>query len=211
MYHHIQDGVVAAKGNYQSLNVDPGVFRAQMEYIKNNYTAITFSQLAAFFDNGTALPAKPIIITFDDGYVDLYVNALPIMRDLGLHATVFTITGLNNNPAYLTWDQISEMAGSGLFAFGNHTWSHHNLIASEAIISTEIDTAQNQLIEKGLNNEKIFAYPYGAYSNLTIKHLQTQGYSEAVTTHYGTIQCKSHRLTLSRIRIGNGALSAYGL
>ncbi len=149
-------------------------------------------------------------MTFDDAYGDFYVNAYPLLKDLGLKATVFTPTGLVQNNGYLTWNQISEMAGSGLIYFANHTWSHKSVGVAHDVVSKEIGTSDSQLSEKGLNPSKIFAYPYGNSSDFAVSFLSQLGYKAAFTTWPGSTLCKKQRLTLPRIRVGNAPLSAYG-
>lgn len=209
MYHYIDNADVAKAGGYTSLNVTITSFSSQMQYIKDKgYQTLTPTDLINFFNNGTPIPAHPIMITFDDGYEDFYVNAYPLLKSLGLHATMFLPTGLVENNRYLTWNQISEMADSGLIYFANHTWSHKNIVNPSD--SHEIDLADQQLSEHGLNPSKVFAYPYGEPSNFAVSYLSKIGYQLGYTTWSGSIQCKGQRLTLPRIRIGNAPLSTYG-
>lgn len=212
MYHHVEDEKVAKENKRTGLNVPPETFRKQMEYLKTkNYSIVTPTQLISFFDNGSSLPKKPLMITFDDGYVDNGDLAFPILRELELKATIFVPTGLMENNNYLTWAKIDEMKSSGLIYFGNHTWSHTNMGKNYETDKREIGTADNQLSEKGLNANKIFAYPYGAESAAATKVLNELDYKLAFSTHPGRVQCKADRLNLLRIRIGNAPLSAFGL
>ena len=129
----------------------------------------------------------------------------------GAKGVIFTPTGLLNNPGYLNWEKIQEMAGSGLITFGNHTWSHRNVGGAASIVETEITTADTQLTDHGLNNPKIFAYPYGLESNNATKDLTKLGYKLAFTTVSGRVQCAKKKFDLTRIRVGNTSLSSYGL
>ncbi|MGD0523379.1 MAG: polysaccharide deacetylase family protein [Candidatus Microgenomates bacterium] len=210
MYHHIQDAKAAADKKQTALTVDTDFFRQQMQYLKDKgYVSATANDLINFFNNGTKIPAKSILITIDDGYDDFYLNALPILREMGFTATVFVPTGLVNNPGYLSWDQIESAAGQGIF-FANHTWSHKNVQVAQDVMVREITTADTQLSEKGLNNPKVFAYPYG-FSSVTAEKLLTQlGYQLAFTTNPGSILCKAKHFDLPRVRIGNGSMSRYG-
>src|SRR5258708_16969044 len=126
-------------------------------------------------------------------------------------ATVFVQTGFIQNPGYLSWSQITDIAGSGNILMANHTWSHHNMGTSRAIIEKEITTADTQLGDHGLNIPKTFAYPYGTTSPYSAQFLQSMGYKLAFTTVHGSTLCKQQRLILPRIRIGNAPLSSYGL
>ncbi len=212
MYHHVQELEAAKTKKQTSLTVAPDTFRSQMEHIKaRGYTTIAPSDLINFFDAGTPLPAKPILLTFDDAYEDFGSVAAPVLREFGLKAISFVPTGLVENPDYLIWSKISELNGWGTLYFANHTWSHRNVAASEEVDHREISTADTQLSDRGLNPNKVFAYPYGIASATGIRILQNLGYKLAFTTIPGSILCRGQRLALPRIRIGNTALSAYGL
>ncbi|HEX8964500.1 MAG TPA: polysaccharide deacetylase family protein [Rhodocyclaceae bacterium] len=93
MYHHVSP----APG---LVTVSPGCFRAQMEYLaRDGWHAIGCDDLAGFLD-GAPLPAKSFLITFDDGYLDNYVHAYPVLREFGLRATIFGVTGwIGEGPA----------------------------------------------------------------------------------------------------------------
>jgi len=212
MYHHIQPESEAKKLNQGGLTVAPEFFKKHLEYLKaQGYTTIFPGALANFFDNGISLPKKPVIITLDDAYEDNYLYAFPIIKELGLKATIFTPTGLVTVPDYLTWNEIKEMASSGLVYFGNHTWSHQNSQTSLQKLDMEIGTADKQLAENNLNSAKVFAYPYGKPSTGAEETLTKYGYKLAFTTVHGSIACKQKRFDIPRIRVGNAPLSSYGL
>lgn len=211
MYHHVQDLQSAKDKKQVSLTVTTDNFRKQMQYLRDRgYNVTSMQDLINFFDAGTAIPKKSILITFDDGYEDFYTDAYPILKEFGYPATAFTPTGLMNNRGYLSWSQISEMVGNRIL-FSNHTWSHKNVASAEDVIEREILVADTQLSERGLNLTKVFAYPYGVESKQAIAYLNGLNYKLAFTTRYGSTLCKKQRLDLSRIRIGNSAISSYGL
>lgn len=212
MYHHVEPEENAKKYARIGLDVPPEMFKEQMLYLKDKgYTIVTPADLVAFFDSGTLLPTKPVMLTFDDGYVDIGDNAFPILRELGLKATLYLPTGLMENFDYLTWAKIDEMNSSGLINFGNHTWSHINVGKDRDIVKMEIVRADKQLMERGLNGTKTFAYPYGLENNFTIDLLKEMDYKLAFTTTHGRIMCKKQRFVLPRIRIGNAPMSFFGL
>ena len=212
MYHHVQNEDVAKKSNQQNLTVTPDFFKKQMEYLKiKGYSPIYPGQLSQFFDNGTQLPKKPVIITFDDAYEDNYLFAFPVLQEYGFKATIFVPTGLVTVADYLNWDEIKSMASSGLIYFGNHTWSHQNSNTTLKKLDMEIGTADKQLSENNLNNDKVFAYPFGKPSNGAEDTLSKYNYKLAFTTVHGSIACKQKRFDIPRIRVGNAPLSSYGL
>ncbi len=209
MYHHVQSKEAAKASNQTNLTVNTDVFKNQMEYLKGKgYDTVTMNDLVNFFDSGAGIPGKSILITFDDGYQDFYTDAYPVLSGVGFRATMFVSTGLVQNPGYLTWDEISGMNGSVLFA--NHTWSHKNVQVAPSTMNMEISTADLQLVDHGLNNPKIFAYPFGLETFQAENYLSSSGYKVAFTTVPGNILCKKQRLSLPRIRIGNSPLSNYG-
>jgi peptidoglycan/xylan/chitin deacetylase (PgdA/CDA1 family) len=210
-YHHVQTEEAAKPKNQVGLSVFTDQFRAQMQYLKDKgYNPIAANDVARFFDEGVGIPKKSIILTFDDGYEDFYTDAYPILKEFGFKATVFVPTGLMENPDYLHWSQIADMAGSGLIYFGNHTWSHHNAATSKDVVSREISTADTQLKDHNLDVDKIFAYPYGTGSKIAEDFLTSLNYKLAFTTRPGNILCKQQRLSLPRFRIGNGSMARYG-
>jgi peptidoglycan/xylan/chitin deacetylase (PgdA/CDA1 family) len=209
MYHHIQSRDAAVADKQTNLTVYTDIFQSQMQYLKSKgYNTTTMNDLVNFFDSGTSIPGKSVLLTFDDGYQDFYTDAYPILSGLGFRATMFVPTGLMQNPDYLTWDEISGMNSSVLFA--NHTWSHKNIQVSASTMEMEISTADTQLNDHGLNSPKVFAYPFGLETSQAENYLASLGYKAAFTTISGSTLCKKQRFSLPRIRIGNAPLSDYG-
>ncbi|PWU23694.1 hypothetical protein C5B42_02175 [Candidatus Cerribacteria bacterium 'Amazon FNV 2010 28 9'] len=212
MYHHIQDLGIAKTEGHASLTVDTKYFARDMQYLSDHgYSVLPMTSLISFFDNGTPIPKKSVMITIDDGYDDFGTDAAPILAQYHFPATLFVPTGLVENPGYLHWSTITSIAASQPILMANHTWSHHNMEASLSVIQHEVTTAETQLEQHGLDNPKVFAYPYGLTSPTAINFLNGQGFKLAFTTVYGNILCKQQRLTLPRVRIGNAPLSSYGL
>ncbi len=212
MYHHVEPEENAKLNKRTGLNVPPEMFKKQMEYlVSKGYSTVFPSDLANFFDSGTPLPSKPVMITLDDGYVDNGDLMFPILRQLGLKVTIYLATGLMENFNYLTWAKIDEMKTSGFVSFGNHTWSHKNVGGAHDVVLKEISTADEQLADRGLNSVKTFVYPYGLDTAYGEKVLKDLGYKLAFTEVHGRIQCKQKRLSLPRIRIGNSLMAGYGL
>lgn len=210
-YHHIQNMDVAKAAGQQNLTVATNIFIQQMQYLKDHgYVTVATNAITDFFDRGITPSHGSVILTFDDGYEDFYVNVLPILRQFGFSAVMALPTGLTGNPGYLTWDELGQAASSNI-EIVNHTWSHANLnTGNTALVEKEIMTADQQLTERGYNPNKAFVYPYGSYNAYTISFLQSKGYTMAFTTVPGSTLCKKQRFVLPRIRVGNASLSAYG-
>lgn len=214
MYHHIQPESAAKELGQTSLTVDNGTFDQQMAYLaQNGYTTIWANELINALINHTALAPKSVVVTMDDGYADNDIYALPILRKYNVKANLMLATGLvGSNPDMLSWGQVNDMKGSGLYYFTNHTWSHFAINRGpQDKIETEIDTAQTQIQQYTGQTVNVFTYPYGAFSNNAINTLQKKGYLGAFTEIPGFYQCDSFIMTLHRTRVGNAPLSAYGI
>jgi peptidoglycan/xylan/chitin deacetylase (PgdA/CDA1 family) len=210
MYHHVQDKQLAEEKKQTSISVYTDIFKEQLAYLKSQgYQSVLPSDLNNFFNGGIPLGGKSILITFDDGYDDFYNFALPMLKEVGFKAVVFLPTGLMENSGYMTWSQISDAASYGII-FGNHTWSHKNVMQNEETLTYEFNTADLQLTEKGLNTNKIFAYPYGLSTETAKKLLTSKNYALAFTTQSGSTACFQKRLEIPRIRIGNASLKSFG-
>jgi peptidoglycan/xylan/chitin deacetylase (PgdA/CDA1 family) len=131
MYH------ILIKGRNDSISVDPARFKEHMEALKNaGYSTITVFDLLNYFEKGTNLPEKPILITFDDGYISNYTEAYPILKELAMKATIFIIasrifeerTIIENEYEKFTWKQAREM--SGTMTIQSHTWDSHRQVKS---------------------------------------------------------------------------------
>ncbi|MFC1959485.1 polysaccharide deacetylase family protein [Chloroflexota bacterium] len=104
-YHRIAD-VNSPDFDYYPANVSatPAMFDRQMAYVAAHFNVIDLPQLQRFITQGEPLPAHPLLITFDDGYLDNYIHAVPVLRHYGLPAVIFLLTGAIDNPTPPWWD-----------------------------------------------------------------------------------------------------------
>lgn len=208
MYHHIQRDYVEP----EYLTVTTETFHQHLQYLTDKgYQTIWPEALVKFFDQGETLPSKAVLLTFDDGYFDFFTEAYPVIKEFHLPATVFVITDMIGQPGYLTWETMGEMQKSGLIFFANHTTNHKNVQTGWGEVEQAIASADIILKQAGSNIPPVFCYPYGLVSQNAIQTLENLDYKLAFTTQPGIIHCKKQRLTLPRIRVGNGSLSVYGL
>lgn len=195
------------------LLVWPSNFDSQMKYLKDNgWTTITLDDLVAAFKNPAGLPAKPIILTFDDGYTDFYTNAWPILQKYNLKATLYV---LGRGPekdanAYMSAAEIRELAQSPLITVASHTQDHAYLKGrSELFQRYEIVRSKERLEEVTGKPVRHFAYPYGAFDDVSLKLVKEAGYETAASTIISTRNNESTRYTLRRVRIGNYPAGKY--
>nr|WP_199798768.1 polysaccharide deacetylase family protein [Clostridium tetani] len=187
------------------LRIPKEVFRNQMEFlIKEGYTTLTLDELFNFLKNNNPIPEKSIVITLDDGYMDNYINAYPILKELDINATIFVITDLvDNNENYLTSEQIIEMSNNGI-DIQSHTTKHDDLLtlSYEDQLKTLVDSKKflQDLLKKDI---KYIAYPFGNWNEDTLKAVEVAGYSMAVSTT-GTWSFKENGIySLDRVYISS--------
>ena len=143
MYHHVSP-------NPGLVTLSPEVFRNQIEHLaRSGWQSITTVQLEAFYA-GQPLPPKSLLITFDDGYLDNFVHAHPVLEAYGMNAVMFLVTGWikdgevrtgtpecpdhneckrriaagDSNSVIVRWSEIDAMLAAGTFEFHAHTHTH---------------------------------------------------------------------------------------
>lgn len=183
-------------------SVTASQFAEQMEYLAGKgYHAISLEELFNFYEGKGTLPNKPIIITFDDGYEDNFLTALPIMEKYNMKGTVFIVPNLVNTPDYLSWPQISAMQERNT-EIGSHTMNHIGLgeVAPEEQ-RREIFDSKIVLEQHSNKAIKFFAYPYGQFTAITQQLLHEAGYVGATSGIPGLNNKTTDAYALKRINV----------
>ncbi len=206
MYHYVSPLPADADALRYDLTVEPPVFAAHMQYLADQgYAIISLDAVYDALMYGTPLPAKPLVLTFDDGYRDHYDYVFPILQQHGFTATFFVITGRADNadPAHLSWEQIDEMARAGMH-MEVHTKSHVSLEGRDRdfLIYELLGSRESLKAHTGVD-ALMLAYPAGRYDALTLEVADELGFHLAVTTQPGATQDSSRRLELSRLRVSH--------
>ncbi len=187
MYHYIAGNPNPNDKARDSLSVSPEKFEAQMQYLASNgFTPISLDTLYGIFSKQATVAGKPIVLTFDDGYIDFYTNAYPILRRFGFHAVSFIPTGLMGGSYYMNWNQIKEIASSGLVTFEGHTINHSYLpsLSYAAMLKQLIDS--KNIIQANTGYPVNFiAYPGGSTNGTVQYAAQQAGYAGGLGTWYG--------------------------
>lgn len=201
MYHYIAGNPNPKDRARDSLSVPPDKFEAQMQYLsENGYTPITLDTLYGIYNGQTSAPAKPVILTFDDGYIDFYTNAFPILQRFNFHAVSFIPTGLIGGSYYMNWDQIKEIQKSGLVTFEGHSVSHVNLAGlSYATALKQLIDSKNVLQSQTNYPVNFIAYPYGVSNKTVWAAAQKAGYVGGLGTWYGKASGPS--INMPRIKV----------
>lgn len=202
-YHYIGGNPNEEDKARDDLSVTPDKFDEQLGYLQSNgYTPITLDELHAALSGQSTLPNKPVVITFDDGYVDLFVNAFPILQKYNFKFTVFIPTGLMNQGFYLSWDQLSQMKESGLISIQSHGVNHVNFTnLTQDILMFELLESKKVLEEKFGSPVHFIAYPYGTSNSYIWDKVKGAGYLGAAGTWYSPIQSEGTIYDMPRIKI----------
>lgn len=204
-YHSI------SKSDYRYA-IAPELFEQQLNFIKSQFEIVGLSEVAEIIEHDNIQGRNVAVITFDDGFRDNYINAFPVLKKMGVPATVFLITGLvgssletkGGNLPMLTWQEITEMHNSGLIDFQSHTNSHIDLTAAEnALVREELIRSKRLLSDKLGKPVDFFAYPKGRANEKT-KSIVGEYFSLAFAGNGVITDARViDKLTLPRVTICN--------
>jgi len=198
MYHSI----AYEKGN--DARIPKEKFREQMKFLKDNgYTTLTHTELSDLFTRNIPVPKKSVVLTFDDGYIDNYTNAFPILKEFNIKATIFIITDwVDKKPQFMTIPELKEMDENGI-DIEAHTEIHDELNKLSYDDQLKTLKGSKEFLEKNLNKKVNFmAYPFGKYNSTTIIAAKAAGYTLAVKMSGGWATKENGMLTLNRIFVG---------
>lgn len=194
-----------------NLSVTPSDFKAQMDWLQaNGYHPVDLNDLRAYFQEQRALPSRPVVLTFDDGYADFYTTAFPILQAHGFTAVSYIVSGFLDHPRYMTSAQVLEIDRAGI-EVGAHTVTHVDLTkSSPAQLVLEVQGSKSAL-ERLVGHPVLdFCYPSGMFNATVIASLRQFGLQSATTELPGTEHNWDGRLTWTRVRVNGGeALSQF--
>jgi peptidoglycan/xylan/chitin deacetylase (PgdA/CDA1 family) len=171
LYHHVSDD---GPGNRYYVTLEE--FHDQMVALRDwGYSTITAFDLAGVIINGGELPNRPVVITFDDGYVDIYQNAFPILQEMGFVGVFYIYVDHVGSRGYVNTEQIKVLADNG-WEIGNHSMSHADLTINHSNLNFEVQQSRLRLEEAIGVKVETLSYPYGKVDDFVIKILRNYGY-----------------------------------
>lgn len=222
MYHHVNPNA----GDL--VTVTPEVFEGQMRCLRDGgYRSITPDDLVAHLRGG-AVPKKSVAVTFDDGWLDNYLFAFPVLKKYGVRATIFLVPDRvdraspggreagSSVPTHreskelvrageqrrvvLNWDHVREMAGSGLVEFFSHTMTHArcDTLSPDGLVS-ELRGSREAIEEKTGRPCRYLCWPYGRTSLAAVETAKQVGYHAAFTTKQGVVEANDDPFDIPRI------------
>ncbi len=217
----VKDGVAVPILMYHSILKDtnrsgkyvitPSQMEEDLKFLaENGYTTVFMQDLIDYVNDGAQLPAKPIVLTFDDGYYNNYAYVYPLLQKYQAKA-VISIVGTytdaysetkDENPAYahLSWENLKEMQDSGLVEIQNHTYDLHQNDRGRSgckkrrgeseeqyreLLHKDIGKLQKEMEEHLNSVAAVFTYPYGSVSEASFPILKDMGFQATLSCQEG--------------------------
>lgn len=223
LYHRVAD----VKDDPHLLSVSIHNFKDQMVWLKKNFDIIPLSKLVKQIKHHT-ISSKSACITFDDGYADNFYNALPILKQFQVPATIFVTSSMVDKKTPFYWDintnkkdqgrslnkrELVKLAKDPLIEIGSHTITHPRL-ANLSMIEQQKEIKESKVKLENVIKRKIksFSFPFGTrrdFNKKTIKLVKSAGYSYACASFSNNISNFSSQYMLPRIIVRNWPLEVF--
>ncbi len=207
MYHFVVEDT-SRSADYM---ITPAQLESDLQYLqRHGFHTVLMSDLINYVYNGTPLPEKPIVLTFDDGYYNNYLYAFPLLQKYQMKAVISIIgsqtdryTDLGENyPAYshCTWDQLVEMTESGLVEVQNHSYNLHStsngrkgcakkegesLEEYRKLLTNDVTKLQMEIKAHTGFTPNTFTYPFGSYTKETEQIIRDLGFQATLSCSSG--------------------------
>lgn len=207
LYHSIGSDTTGPLGPYSSTVSD---FRDQMAWVRDEgYDCLTVRQYSAMLAGDSPLPARPLLITFDDGLADFLTNAMPVLSSFGLPCTHFITTSgtwrsrpraLGGRPT-MSWADVASLPGLGV-EVGGHSHEHLQLdLLSAAAVTSQLQACKDVLEQATQGDVTAFAYPHGYNRAATRRLVERAGFTSACAVKNELSHADDDRWALGRVMI----------
>jgi peptidoglycan/xylan/chitin deacetylase (PgdA/CDA1 family) len=218
MYHR-----VAALDAVERYTISPKQFAQQMRYLhEHEYHVINLTRLMDWKSGKGRLAERSVVVSFDDGFMDTYEQACPVLRNHGFTATFFMISGLlGKSNSWMTaqghpstplmdWREVECLQRAGC-EIGSHSVTHRDLT------EIDLDTARDEIADSKKTLEDrlgipvdFFAYPYGRFGDAAHQLVEAAGYRAACATAAGFVTPDADPFRLCRVEVaGTDSLRAF--
>lgn len=205
MYHEVKTR------KFHKLAVSQAELGADLAWLRREgYTTVTMQDLIRYTRGEEDLPPKPIVLTFDDGYLNNYAYAYPLLKQYGDKAVLsiiakntddFTrVPDQNMDYAHMNWAQVREVQDAGVFEIQNHTYDLHamskkrfgckkrpgeSLEAYTRVLTGDLTKCQDEITVQTGATPTTFTYPYGNVSKESLPIIRAMGFQASLSCDYG--------------------------
>ncbi len=195
MYHWVREDTGGYE--YPEMMVKTSEIKKQFEYLHTNgYDTIFINELDKIYNTN-----KPIALTFDDGWEDVYNNVFPYAKEYNIKISMYIIKNLVGTAGYCTEEQLKEMKESGLVDIQSHTVTHRKLATlSDDEIYTELNESKEYLKDAFGIDATVICYPSGSFNLNVIKIAEELGYKYGLAMDGGTYYTdRTDKMQITRI------------
>jgi len=196
MYHYVRDVSRMEDDLGWRLSVSPELFEEHLEELSmRGYESVSVVDLM-----DGSVPEKSIVLSFDDGTVDFYKTAWPLLKQYGFSASIAVVSEFVGRDGYMSREQIEELVEEGVEILG-HSATHKDL--RKADLSVEVFESKKALEEMFGVDIVGFVYPSGKYDVGVLEAVEEAGYEVAFTVKEGVANLDGELLELRRMRMDN--------
>lgn len=209
LYHSIN------RRNPAKTAISEEAFEAQMGFLhREGYSILTLAQAIDFISGKQEVPQRAVLLTFDDGFADNVLSALPLLRDYGMTATLFLVSTYvgqkydwnlqaHDNIRHVTWDELQSWLEAGC-EIGGHTHAHLRMTRLSAREMFDAVLINKQIVEENLHTRlRAFSYPYGAHNQMA-RDLVSKYYELAFSVERGSWDPGVDRFAINRLEVKPG-------
>ena len=192
------------------MTVTTPVFEAHLKHLRDNgYRVIPIRELLeTHLKNGVPPGSRLVAMSADDAHISVYRVALPLLKKYRIPMTLFIYPSAVSNASYaMTWDQLRELKGTGLFDFQSHTYWHPNFKKEkerlppaefEKLVEMQLGKSRQKL-EKELGGKvDLLAWPFGIHDPWLMAKAAQAGYAAAFTIERHPASREDHVMALPR-------------
>lgn len=179
VYHTVAPPADGDTKIHREFDIDPETFAAQMQLLREEgYSVISLGMLADALVRRSVIPARAVVLTFDDGWETQFQHAFPVLARMGYTATFFVFTSpIGRDARFMTWSQLREMQAAGM-TIGSHSRTHPYLNHNDAL-TREILRSREDIARELGTAPQFFAYPFGQYADRVVAAVRAAGFRGA--------------------------------
>ncbi len=209
IYHSVRPYITTDSRNVKRYIATPGTLERELSYLRENgYVSISFDDLANHFTFGTPLPARPVILSFDDVWESQYIYAFPLLAKYSFRATFFVWISVVGTLHHMSWDEVKALSEAGMW-IGCHTITHPYLtrVKKDETLRRELAGAKKIIEDRVGKPVTTIAYPFGQYNDRVVEIAREAGFASARSTWPGVLHTREGLFSLTGILRTDSAMS----